>query len=240
MSDFVNVTLLAILQGVAEFLPISSSGHLVIGQHLLNMNEPGMRLEIFLHVGTLASIFAFYRRPIAEIIAGLFSHESERRLAAWGYAAKIIVSALPAVVVYFALKKTIDDAFEHEMGRAFATADVVVARAGASTCFELALTGKPAFLIPMPTSMRNHQHYNAAAFAEKQAAAEGRQNELTPRTLANWLLHKAENRYSLAEMARKISALAVPDAAAKVADLVERVARRKARPAGAKEGDKEG
>lgn len=113
MQEILDVTALAVLQGVAEFLPISSSGHLVIGQHLLNMNEPGMRLEIFLHVGTLASIFAFYRRPIAEIVTGLFSHESERRLAAWGYAAKIIVSALPAVVVYFAFKKTIDDAFEN-------------------------------------------------------------------------------------------------------------------------------
>ena len=132
------------------------------------------------------------------------------------------------------------NAFEHEMGRAFATADVVVARAGASTCFELALTGKPAFLIPLPTAMRNHQHYNAAAFAEKRAAAEGRQDELTPRTLANWLLHKAENRYSLAEMSRRISALATPDAAAKVADLVERAAARKARRSDAPEGGREG
>ena len=113
MQEFLDVTALAVLQGVAEFLPISSSGHLVIGQHLLGMNEPGMRLEIFLHVGTLASIFAFYRRPIAEIIAGLLSHESERRLAAWGYAAKIIVSALPAVAVYFTFKKTVDDMFEN-------------------------------------------------------------------------------------------------------------------------------
>ncbi len=127
------------------------------------------------------------------------------------------------------------NAFEHEMGRAFATADVVVARAGASTCFELALTGKPAFLIPLPTAMRNHQHYNAAAFAERQAAAEGRQDELTPRSLANWLLHKAENRYSLAEMSRRISALAVPDAAAKVADLVERAANGKVSKGASKE-----
>ena len=58
MQEFFNVTILAVLQGVAEFLPISSSGHLVIGQHLLGMNPPGMRLEVFLHVGTLASIFA--------------------------------------------------------------------------------------------------------------------------------------------------------------------------------------
>lgn len=117
------------------------------------------------------------------------------------------------------------NAFEHEMGRAFATADVVISRAGASTCFELALTGKPAFLIPLPTAMRDHQHYNAAVFAARQAAAEGRQNELSPRSLANWLLHKAENRYSIAEMSRKMSSLACPDAAVRVADLVERVAR---------------
>ena len=118
-------------------------------------------------------------------------------------------------------------AFEHEMGRAFATADIVVARAGASTCFELALTGKPAFLIPLPSALRNHQHYNAAAFAAKQAAAEGRQDELTPRALANWLLHKAENRYSLAEMARRMGAMGMPDVADKVADLVERIAKRR-------------
>ncbi len=117
------------------------------------------------------------------------------------------------------------NAFEHEMGRAFATADVVIARAGASTCFELALTGKPAFLIPLPSALRNHQHFNAAAFVAAQAAAEGRQDELSPRSLANWLLHKAENRQSVEEMARRMGALGRPDAAAKVADLVESVAR---------------
>jgi UDP-N-acetylglucosamine:LPS N-acetylglucosamine transferase len=49
---------------------------------------------------------------------------------------------------------------------------------------------------------------------------------LTPRALANWLLHKAENRYSLAEMARRMSAMGMPDAAVQVAELVERVAKR--------------
>ena len=116
-------------------------------------------------------------------------------------------------------------AFEHEMGRALATADVVIARAGASTCFELALTGSPAFLIPLPSSMRNHQHFNAAAFAEQQAAAEGKQGELTPRALANWLLHKANNPASLAGMSERMRALSCPNAAARVADLVERAAK---------------
>ena len=59
MSEFLNVTLLALLQGVAEFLPISSSGHLVIGQHLLGMKDAGLQLDVFLHGGTLLSVFAF-------------------------------------------------------------------------------------------------------------------------------------------------------------------------------------
>ena len=116
-------------------------------------------------------------------------------------------------------------AFEHEMGRALATADVAIARAGASTCFELALTGTPAFLIPLPSAMRNHQHYNAAAFAAKQAAAEGLQTDLTPRALSNWLLHKVLNPESLSKMAERMRAISRPDASARLADLVERIAK---------------
>ena len=115
--------------------------------------------------------------------------------------------------------------FEYEMGRAMATADVVVARSGASTCFELALTGCPAFLIPLPSAMRNHQHYNAAAFASRLAAAEGSQDELSPGALSKWLFYKAIHQDSLSEMAKNMKSMAVPDAAERVANLVERVAK---------------
>lgn len=113
------------------------------------------------------------------------------------------------------------NAFEREMGSAFATADVVVCRAGASTCFELALVGKPAFFIPLPSAMRNHQHFNAAAFVESGAAAEGIQDQLTPRAVANWILHRYTHRELLDEMAQKMLKLATPNAAAAVADMVE-------------------
>ena len=98
-----DVTILAILQGVAEFLPISSSGHLVIGQHLLGMKEPGMRLDLFLHAGTLFSIFAFYWATVWRIL----------RNREWMYVLKIVVSAVPAVVVYFFFKDFIDGMFEN-------------------------------------------------------------------------------------------------------------------------------
>jgi UDP-N-acetylglucosamine--N-acetylmuramyl-(pentapeptide) pyrophosphoryl-undecaprenol N-acetylglucosamine transferase len=112
------------------------------------------------------------------------------------------------------------NAFEREMGRAFATADVVVARAGASTCFELARVGKPAFFIPLPSAVRDHQHFNADAFVRNGAAFEGRQDSLTPRAIANWILHKIEHPESLGEIAEKMRGMATPDAAARVADIV--------------------
>ncbi len=104
MNDsFFDVTVLAVLQGIAEFLPISSSGHLVIGQHALGLESPGMRLNLGLHFGTLLSIFVFYARTIARILV--------RR--EWFYVGKIIVSAIPAVAVYFCFHDFINDMFEN-------------------------------------------------------------------------------------------------------------------------------
>ncbi len=116
-------------------------------------------------------------------------------------------------------------AFEREMGRAFATADLVVCRAGASTCFELALVGKPAFFIPLPSAMRDHQHFNALAFVKRGAADEGVQDVLTPRSIANYILHKIDSPEALAKRAAAMRAAGIPQAAAKVAALVERVSR---------------
>ena len=103
MREFFDVTVLSILQGVAEFLPISSSGHLVIGQHMLGLDVPGMRLDLMLHFGTLVSICAFYWRTIWRILSKF----------EWQYVLKIVLSALPAVVVYFLFKDFIEGLFEN-------------------------------------------------------------------------------------------------------------------------------
>lgn len=118
-------------------------------------------------------------------------------------------------------------AFEREMGSAFASADIVVARAGASTCFELALAGKPALLIPLPGSVRDHQHFNAQAFVSKGAADEATQGELSARALANYLLNRAmkpETLEKMSENMRKIGETLVKGAAGRVADLLEGIA----------------
>ena len=112
-------------------------------------------------------------------------------------------------------------AFETDMASAFASADVVVARAGASTCFELAACGKPALLVPLPSAVRNHQHFNADAFASRGAADEGVQSKLDPLQACRHLLGFYDNPARLAGMSEKMKALATPDAAARVADMVE-------------------
>lgn len=71
-----HAVLLGLIQGVAEFLPISSSGHLAIAEHLLGQagaaDIPGF-FDVLLHLGTLAAVFAAYWRDIREMIAEFFS-----------------------------------------------------------------------------------------------------------------------------------------------------------------------
>ena len=115
MSEYFQVSFLAVLQGIAEFLPISSSGHLVIAQNFLGLNEPGMRLDVFLHLGTLFAVFAYYRLVISRLVRGLFfrSERWEHRREAWEYIGKIVLSALPAVVVYLLFKDFLEGMFEN-------------------------------------------------------------------------------------------------------------------------------
>lgn len=63
-----DVILLAIVQGATEFLPISSSGHLILMQHFLGIAEPQLLFDIVLHVGTLVAVVVFYHAAIAEIV----------------------------------------------------------------------------------------------------------------------------------------------------------------------------
>ena len=109
MQNFIDVTILSVLQGVAEFLPISSSGHLVIGQHLLGINAPGMRLDTFLHLGTLLAIFVYYRKVVFSLLSGMF----RRDLSSWKYIAKILISSVPAILIYVFFKEKIEGLFEN-------------------------------------------------------------------------------------------------------------------------------
>ena len=74
--DFVmsiQAVILGIVQGLTEFLPVSSSGHLNIAQHLMGMEEAGLFLDVMLHVGTLIAVVVFYHKLIWRLIKAFIS-----------------------------------------------------------------------------------------------------------------------------------------------------------------------
>lgn len=67
-----QAVVLGIIQGLTEFLPVSSSGHLVISQYLFNVREPELLFDISVHVGTLVAVVFFYRKDILAIFDSVF------------------------------------------------------------------------------------------------------------------------------------------------------------------------
>ena len=67
---FLEAILLGILQGLTEFLPVSSSGHLVLAQQFLGLKEPLVFFDVMLHVGTLAAVLVAYRDAIGRLVGG--------------------------------------------------------------------------------------------------------------------------------------------------------------------------
>ena len=100
MAEEIKITLLAIIQGVTEFLPVSSSGHIVLFDHLFGSMDSDIVLEVILHFGTLISILYFFRKDIIHLIKGILRADDDSRT----YGVKIIVATLPAVVFVLLLK----------------------------------------------------------------------------------------------------------------------------------------
>jgi undecaprenyl-diphosphatase len=106
--DFLDALILGLVQGVSEFFPVSSSGHLLMLQELLGIHEDGIVFEITVHVATLASVLIFYRKRISDLIRGVFSRDS----ASLAYAGKLIVATVPAVVAVLLAGDWFDAQFE--------------------------------------------------------------------------------------------------------------------------------
>ena len=68
VSETLKVIILSIVQGVAEFLPVSSSGHLVVLNELLGTGQGSVELNVILHLGTLFAILVFYWRRVVALL----------------------------------------------------------------------------------------------------------------------------------------------------------------------------
>jgi len=105
--NMIDALILGSLQGLTEFLPISSSGHLVLGQRLLGLSLPGNFFEVLVHLGTLCSILVVFRKDILDLIRSIKSEETKKLILA------LIFGTLPAVIIGLTMKTEIDQLFSH-------------------------------------------------------------------------------------------------------------------------------
>jgi UDP-N-acetylglucosamine--N-acetylmuramyl-(pentapeptide) pyrophosphoryl-undecaprenol N-acetylglucosamine transferase len=115
-------------------------------------------------------------------------------------------------------------AFIDNMPHAFASADLLICRSGASTVAEVTAAGKPAIFVPFPQAADDHQRRNAEAIAEGGAALLIPQVELTGERLAQAIVELMSDRRRLHEMSERARALSHHDAAGRVARMVAELA----------------
>jgi len=94
MSTIVQAALLGVVQGLTEFLPVSSTAHLLIGERLLGFSDPGSVFTEMIQLGSILAIMWLYRAKIVETVLGLTTQPAARR-----FALVLFIAFLPAVIV---------------------------------------------------------------------------------------------------------------------------------------------
>lgn len=106
--------LLGVLQGLTEFLPVSSSGHLALAEHFFGITSPGVTFEVFVHFGTALAVLWFFRARVVSILKAVLlwaaRREYDRREAR--LALYIIIGTVPAAVIGLAFDDLIGRLFD--------------------------------------------------------------------------------------------------------------------------------
>lgn len=103
--DIIQSIILGVVQGVTEFLPVSSSGHLVLLQNIFGLKEAPIFFDTLIHFATLLAVIFYLRKEIWSIISGLNKKENQRLVVL------IVLATIPAVIVGFLFKNKIEQAF---------------------------------------------------------------------------------------------------------------------------------
>ncbi len=115
MNELIQSAVLGIVQGLTEFLPVSSSGHLEIAKYLMGderIGEQSMLMTVMLHFATALSTLVVFRKDVLDILKGLFKFEKNDEF--W-FTVKIVVSMLPAAAVGILLEEQIEELFDRQL-----------------------------------------------------------------------------------------------------------------------------
>ena len=116
MSDILEAVILGIVQGLTEFLPISSTGHLILTEKALGISQDdfGLRFDVAIHLGTLAAVLLYFRTTLLRLIVAWFDSLRSRR---WDVSRNsrlawlLILGTIPAGIAGYLLESTAEDAF---------------------------------------------------------------------------------------------------------------------------------
>lgn len=111
-----QVVLLGLLEGLTEFIPVSSTGHLVLADHFLGFRDPGGVFKIAIQLGAILAVCVAYRARLGGVATGLMRRDP----AAWRFAIAVLLAFLPAVVIGVFAYKHIKAALENPAGVAIA------------------------------------------------------------------------------------------------------------------------
>jgi undecaprenyl-diphosphatase len=103
-----EAAILGLIQGATEFLPVSSSGHLVMGQVLLGVRVPGVGFEVAVHLATLLSVLLVYRKRITSLLTGALRLDPN----AWSYLGLLALASLPVALVGLTIRGVVEGLFE--------------------------------------------------------------------------------------------------------------------------------
>ena len=117
LADYLRAIFLGLLQALTEFLPISSSGHLVLAPHLIGDQVSSLTFDVGLHIGTLFAVLIYFWRDWTSIAVSLLADLPRHRahVGRWSEASRlglwIVVATVPAVIVGALLKDTLEHWF---------------------------------------------------------------------------------------------------------------------------------
>lgn len=108
-----HILVLALVQGLTEFLPVSSSGHLILVPILLGWPDQGLAIDVASHVGTLAAVLAYFWRDVGRMLTGL-GRLARGQLDQGGRLVGLLLAAtIPALIVGFAVERFAGTALRH-------------------------------------------------------------------------------------------------------------------------------
>jgi undecaprenyl-diphosphatase len=111
MSELISALIVAIVQGFTEWLPISSSGHLVLFEKILEMDSGGLVFDVALHFGTLMAVFVYFGKDIMDIMRDFFLFKFDTENGKLGV--YLLIATIPAGVFGLLLHTTFENAFNN-------------------------------------------------------------------------------------------------------------------------------